>query len=1342
MRLFQFVILIFLVANIFSQPVIHQDPYLKFDNLTKSDGLSNNFVLDFYQDKFGFIWIGTLDGLNRYNAYDFEIFRNNPDDSLSISGNLITSITEDIYGDLWIGTKSGLNKYDYENIGFQRFNHDENNENTLADDFIRALYADKKGVLWIETSDGTLHSYDIENDSIKKYPHRRPTMTNTYFYHKIFEDENGYLWLGGRDMGILKFDPTTGVFYEILPDASDSTKKRERDVADYYTDSSGISWISGVDGFYSFEESEELFAKILPVSTNSIVEDEYEKLWLGTGSGVYVFEKDNNTFTRHAHSENNINSLVADHVNSMMIDLSGNIWIGSTDGISIYSPTKNKFEHIYHISGNDNTLTSDNIAALLQEKNGNIWIGTDNNGIDRFDENFNIIDHYGQDEPTGHKIISDRISSLMQDSDGDIWVGLWSGRGFNIINPIKNKVKSYSVLTGSLRADWYNDIKQDRLGNNWIGIWGARGLLQFDKENEVFSDETFTLLNINLNSSVSNIVLDNELVWFSQSTKFFSAISTATWKYNMYFIENRLWHENLIINQIFLDKENKLWYATNQGLFIKTYDPYITFKQIKFKGNGRESDLVDNILAIANSNIKNQLWLVTSNGIELFNKRTRSCSKISDLPFNINETNFIFENDVGQLWIGSDSGLYSNLASKKRIIGYNNFPFDRSGNPEIKVHCYLQENHGNFWLGTSLGLYYYDNGLQIFKKGELLIDYEIFSLAFGKSGSMWAGTNNGLYNIKKKRIINSFISSDSIKNSLLGNTVLSLAFDKVGDLWIGTDKGLCFLEEKTGIIRRHDKPQDKYLSSRLTRCIYEDRLGNIWIGTTDKGLNKIEAGTGKVIQYLNNLQDSTAYWGKDATCVTQDIGGTIWIGGFGLNRYDPETETFTHYTESDGLSNNSVMSILEDNSGKLWISTQNGLSKFDPVNNTFENFFSQDGLQDNEFTVASLKLKNKDLMFGGKNGLNIFNPESIRKNEIAPNISISNFMIFDKKTDYEFPRTKVIELEYDQNYFSFDFAAHDFSFPLKNQYTYKLENFDPEWFYTDASNRKAKYTNVPPGDYTFKVKAANNDGVWNEEGTVVELNINPPFWKTLWFYILEGLLFVLIIIAYIKYREKNIKEKNMLLVLEQKLLRSQMNPHFIFNSLTSIQSFIFENNPIEAGSYLSKFSELIRSILYNSREEYISLEKEIKTLENYLEIQQLRYNNKFDFEIVVDSAIDIEMLAVPPMLAQPFIENSVEHGIKNIEGKGFISIKFSMVEESIFMILEDNGIGIEASKKLKDSKAKEHKSLAIIITKERINILNSKQKRKSFSIQITDIVGQDGKVAGTRIKFIIPFLEL
>lgn len=1340
-------VLMLLFADVHSQTAIQQDPYLKFDHLTKKDGLSNNFVLDIYQDKRGFVWIGTLDGLNRYNAYDFEIFRNDLDDSLSISGNLVTSITEDIFGNLWIGTKTGLNKYDYETGGFRRYDYDDNDGNTLADDFVRALYADKNGILWIETSDGTLHKYDIVGDSLKKYKHRAPNMINNYYYHKIFEDKKGNLWLGGRNMGIFKFDPESCTFHEIMADPKDPTKKRDSDVSNYFIDSYGTFWISGVDGLYTFDENKEVFKKMLPVSTFSVREDVDGKLWFGTGSGVYVYEKNKNTFTKHVHSENNPNSLITDHVNKIMIDFSGNIWIGTIEGISIYSPTKNKFRNIYHISENDNTPASDYITALLQDKKGNIWMGTDKDGIDCFDENFNKIAHYGRGEPVGHQIISDKISVLMEDSDGDIWAGQWSGRGFNIIDPVTGKIGSYSILTNSLRVDWYNGFLQDSRGNYWIGTWGGVGLHLFDKEKERFKDETFTLLSINPENHVLDIVIDNHLIWFAPTPRCFTAFNTSKSKCNMYFPENCIWLKNLQINQVFMDNENELWFATNIGLFKKICNPYISFSPYLHDKNGKAPNSNDNILAIANSVKKKLLWAATPKGVELFNKETKTFIKVCDLPFSDVSINFIFQNSNNQLWIGTKSGLFLKQPDMKSMTGYNDFPFIDAGQTGISANCHLLEPSGNFWLGTSSGLFYYNSANRKFKKSGLLTDHEILSLVSDKPGSFWAGTDKGLFSIKHNRINKSFITSGSDKNTLAGNSVFSLAFDDGGNLWMGTNKGLCQMEKRAGTIVRHNSRQEKYLSSNLVRCIFEDRQGNIWVGTTNIGLNRIEPNTGNIIQYKNDFQDSTAFWGKDATCVLQDKTGTIWAGGLGLNRYVPEKETFVHYTETDGLANNYVMGILEDNSGKLWISTQNGLSRFDPLAEKFESFFQKDGLQDNEFTTACCKLNNDNLLFGGKNGMNIFDPESINKNRKRPNVAISKFMVFDKETDYGFPQTKSIKLKHNQNYFSFEFAALDHSFPLENKYLYKLENFDPEWFSADANDRKAKYTNVPPGEYVFRVKASNNDGAWNETGAAVGLVIKPPFWKTIWFYLLEGLAFVLIIVVYIKYREKNIKEKNKLLMLEQKLLRSQMNPHFIFNSLTSIQSFIFENNPIEAGSYLSKFSDLIRSILYNSREEYISLEKEISTLENYLEIQQLRYSNKFDFEIDVDPEIDVEMLAVPPMLAQPFIENSIEHGIKHIEGKGFISIKFSLLDESILLIMEDNGIGMEASKKMKDKKANDHKSLAMIITKERIGILNKKKKKKSYSMQIKDIFGDSdsesgGKVVGTRVEFVIPYLEL
>ena len=871
MRQIQILILLLLSVNISSQTILQHDPYLKFDHITTKEGLSNNHILDIYQDRHGFVWIGTLDGLNRYNAYDFEIFRNDLSDSLSISGNIITSITEDSFGNLWVGTKTGLNKYTYETRGFQRYYHDDNGINTLSDNFVRDLYADANGILWIETSDGTLHKYDIVVDSLVKYKHRKPQMINSYFYHKIFEDNHGNLWLGGRNMGIFKFNKASGRFHEILADSKDATKKRERDVTNYFLDSSGTYWISGIDGLYVFDDELEIFNKILPISTFSAQEDENGKIWFGTGAGIFVYDKKTKGFTKHWHSENNPNSLISDDVSKIMIDKSGNIWVGTNDGISIHSPTKNKFKHIYHIPVNENTPVSNYITTMLQDSKGNIWLGTDDDGVDCFDENFNRITHYGYDELSSHKIISDKVSVLMEDNVGDIWVGQWSGRGFNIIDRGTNKISSYSKVDNSLKVDWYNDVLQDSKGKYWIGIWGGAGLHQFDKENGVFKDETFTLLNTSVKSPVKNMVIDNELIWISNSHSCFLAFNTSKRKYNMYFPEKSMWLKDLQTNHIFLDIQNNLWYATNKGLYKKVQDPYVYF----------EPYLHDNILAIANSKNKNVLWIATADGVELFNKITNSYSKVCNFSLRDIKINFIFEDVVNRLWIGTQSGLYVKYPNEKSIIKFDFFPFANIKQKQLSINCYLQGNTDNFWLGTSLGLYFYDFTNQVFNKSDFLVNYEILSLAVDNNGELWAGTNYGLYNIKENGIVESFMTSDSNNNSLVGNSVFSLGFDNNSNLWVGTNRGLCQLEKKTGAFIGYNLRHDKYLSSHLISCMYEDDQGNIWVGSTNKGLNKIQGKIGKIIIYNSNLDDSTSFWGNNVTSVIQDKKGTIWVGWFG-----------------------------------------------------------------------------------------------------------------------------------------------------------------------------------------------------------------------------------------------------------------------------------------------------------------------------------------------------------------------------------------------------------------------------------------------------------------------------
>jgi ligand-binding sensor domain-containing protein/two-component sensor histidine kinase len=1208
--------LTFLVQSFcIAQIPTYDDPYLKFDHLTKKDGLTSNYILEIFQDKQGYIWIATIEGLNRYNGYQFMQFKNIPGDSTSLSHNLVTSIAELADSSLVMGTKKGLNIFDQSQNTFSTHIETLNFPDTLSSSFIRDIYTDIHKVTWIETAQGFLVKANVSTGEMKFYKHGNPTMVNTYFYHSILHDSDDKLWLGGRYMGLYNFNPETEKFIRLKEDPNDNTKKRDEDVAIYFEDSEGTFWVGGTDGLYILDRKTEIFTKILPITTLCIAEDDNKNLWIGTGSGLFVYDMVKKEFRNSVHNDNNPNSIIHDHINNIFIDRSGNVWLGTIGGISIFRPSKNKFKHIYHIAENENTPVSNSITSIVQDNKGRIWLGTSSKGVEYFDIHLNKLGGYNfQNQNKKFALASDRISTMMVDSEGDIWIGQWSGRGFNIINPDTKKNIHRSLLKNSLKADWYNDFMQTGKGDYYVGIWGSFGLFKFDKKALSFTNQRYVFNSGNTSSPVYNMSFDGSRLWLDYgSGRTFFYFSPQSEKY--YIVKKNHYFEFDFTKILNLDVVNgQSYFYTNTGIFKSVHDPYLS--------------IIKTSSAIVNPDKKI---------VEAFNKMF----------------------------------------------------------PGITVHSYVQDLNGNYWLGS----------------------------------------NHGLNKVKDGKII------QNLRGHFPSDTILSLAMDPQGALYLGTNKGLAKFDIKTNEVTDYSILKSKYLSSHLVKFLFEDSHKKVWVGTTNQGLNRLNPKTGDITHYPDNPKDSSSFWGKEAICMIEDSQGNLWVGGNGLNKYLPASDEFKHFTKDNGLADNEIKGILEDEEGSLWISTANGLSKFNPETQTFINYYEKDGLQENEFSEACFKLQDGRLVFGGKNGLNIIDPKKIYQNKNKPSVVLSGFKIFDKPADSLLSQAESIRLKYNQNYFSFDFAALDFSNPEKNVYAYKLENFHEDWVFNHEGDHTARYTNVDPGKYIFRVKAANSDGYWNEEGISIPLIIKPPFWKTPWFYGILISLLVILIFIYIKYRERKMREQNKLLILEQKLLRSQMNPHFIFNSLSSIQSFIFENNPVEAGSYLSRFAELIRSILYNSREDYITLENEIKTLKNYFELQQLRYNHKFDFDIDIDPEIFPEDISIPPMIAQPFIENAVEHGIKYIEEKGLITVSFTLMNDSLLLTVEDNGIGIKAAKNINGKKASEHKSLATIITHERIEILNKGRRKKLYSMQVQDTTDATGKVNGTRVKLIIPFLQ-
>ena len=367
-------------------------------------------------------------------------------------------------------------------------------------------------------------------------------------------------------------------------------------------------------------------------------------------------------------------------------------------------------------------------------------------------------------------------------------------------------------------------------------------------------------------------------------------------------------------------------------------------------------------------------------------------------------------------------------------------------------------------------------------------------------------------------------------------------------------------------------------------------------------------------------------------------------------------------------------------------------------------------------------------------------------------MTLKRIRIFDKELemDSSYSDLRSLKLSYKQNFFSFEFAALNYDHPEENQYACQLIGFDKK-IVALGTNRVINYTNVPPGNYTLKVIASNNDGVWNETGFEVKIVIIPPFWATWWFKAIVVLVFLGAVFLFFKLRENRIKKEQarqtainkQIAEIRMMALRSQMNPHFIFNSLNSIQHFITTHEKDEALHYLSKFSKLIRKILENSRQNTVSISNELELLQLYIQLEQLRFSNKFDYHIKVDEKIDVENIEIPPLLIQPYIENAIQHGLINKNSKGDLWLSLERYNGSLICKIEDNGIGREKAQQIEQKKISRHIALGIKVTNERISNLSSLLDYK-IEVVIEDLYKTQEyaeelpEALGTRVTISIP----
>jgi PAS domain S-box-containing protein len=804
-------------------------------------------------------------------------------------------------------------------------------------------------------------------------------------------------------------------------------------------------------------------------------------------------------------------------------DSKGYLWIGTQDGLNRYDGYT--FKIYKHDSDDPASISHNSILAIEEDKDGYLWIGTWGGGLNRFDpaaETF-IPYHFDPREPAS--LSNDTVTAITQDSSGVLWVGTLGG--LDRYNPLTDRFDHFkndpndpeSLSSNAISAIFEDSHRQLWVGTGAVGVEGS-GLNSFDPETGKavrYQHDEFVSQSLSSNNIAAIYESFDGTFWIA--TGGFSLPGGGLNQFNPRtgtserFIHNPAVADSLSTNELMTLRSD-----SNSGLWIGTWSAGLDYMEFSRPGHFEH--------------YKNDRFFPDSlSGDEVWS---------------------LFKDRSGILWIGtSHSGINKLSANSGQFSLYRNIPSNPYSLSTNAIGAFSEDNYGNIWIATwGAGLDRLDLHSGRFThyrhdpmNPESLSDDLFMDVYADDYGMVWAGTlGKGLdYLHPMTRRVIHYVHDPEDPASIADDNIAAIIPDRKGGLWIGTFGGLSHFDgkKKTFTNYRNDPANSASLTENKVVSLYLDPKRSIlWIGTWGGGLNQLDLKDplhadpqrATFIDYRHNPDDPSSLSEDSVWAIHQTSNGLLWLGTqLGLNRFDPATGMFDRYTEKDGLPNNVVLGVLEDLFGKLWLTTNNGLAQFDPEAETFITYDISDGLQSNEFNSNAYYRARSGLIFvGGINGFNLFNPVDIKPNPFAPRVAVTGFQVFNQPLKVDLSGHEPIQLSYKQDFISFEFAAFDFQAPQKNQYAYKLEGFDKDWI--QAGNRRyANYTNLPGGQYIFRVKASNSDGVWNETGMAIPISITPPIWQTWWFNGSLIILLAALVAGGFRLRLNTVREQNILL---------------------------------------------------------------------------------------------------------------------------------------------------------------------------------------------------------------------
>ncbi len=819
-------------------------------------------------------------------------------------------------------------------------------------------------------------------------------------------------------------------------------------------------------------------------------------------------------------------------------------------------------EILFKNIANKDGLSQSTVFKIVQDTIGYMWFATQD-GLNRYDGyDFKV---YRNDEENPASISSNYLRALKVDSNGTLWIG--GNKGISRYDFIHDSFQNYQLF--DTHPDRYvSDIEEDDGGCLWAGTFNGN-LYQYNLDKNEFREikpayngEKLDYIN-DLLSFEDNLIIGTEYGLFSMD------------KNNLSIRYISLSEQKSKIRALKRNIRGGFWVGTEgEGLFLLNDD--LTVQQNILHDINNSNSLCNNNVRSLEYDNEGHLWIGTFVGLSIYNQEQETFSNHYEnfsKPYSLsqNSVRSILRDKQGGMWLGTFFGgvnYYHPANIKFNLLNQNASELSLS---DDVVSSIVEGKNGNIWISTNdkgLNLWDRENGIiKSYTYNEKirssLSSNNLKGLLLLNNGKLLIGTHRSGLNFFDPKRNKSIIFKHDEKNlaSISGNSVYALLQDHKKQIWVGTWSGLDRFDLESGKFDHfYSDSKGRRLSSDQISFLFEDSRNRIWVGTFD-GLNIFYPERNMFESFKKKQGDISSLSDNEIMCVTEDSKGRIWIGTKnGLNVFDEIERGFKRFTTKDGLPNNVIYGIVEDDKDCLWISTNKGLSCFHQQTRKFRNYDTGDGLQSRQFNNYSFcKLSDGKIMFGGINGITIFNPENIKETPFNTDVVLTQLRIFyknvlpgdhNKVLEKHIGQTREIKLKSNQNVFAFNFIAINYIASQKIKYLIKLENYDKEWRLS-SDTRSGTYSNLPFGKYTFKVKAVSGEGVVNDKVTSIDVHILKPWWLSFWAILVYVFLFIILaVMAYRLIRER-IKTQNDLRVerLEKEKLKeiNQMKLQFFTN---------------------------------------------------------------------------------------------------------------------------------------------------------------------------------------------------